>query len=450
MIPIGDAAAFVVAKLQRLQVQRYPKTLLEFEMASREATVLALRGEVDRQEAADRLWSIAEAYDLVEQHGPDEVQASLAKGGRHGEIAYRIEFDKKVADADAKNAANLGLQIVPASQVKPTSVEWLWPERLAIGKLHLLAGEGGLGKSTVLLDSAARVTRGADWPDGARGSVPQSVIIMSSEDDLSDTIRPRLQAADADLDKIFFATMVHELGGAKRQFNLQADIERLEERIRQIGDVGLVVIDPLTAYMGKADSNSNDNIRAVLTPLADMAARTRTAVWGNSHMSKSESKSANSRILGARAFVNVVRMAFIVTSDANDTLRRFFIPSKPNITAPQPGLAFRIEQTLVEDERGAKTIVATRICWEPETVMISADDAMNAHGKSDDGEAKTAKAEAVEFLKEVLADGPKPVAEATEAGQAQGFSPKALRIAREALGIKAKKINQVWTWALPS
>src|SRR5690349_15304522 len=114
MIPIGDAAAFVVAKLGRLQVQRYPKTLLEFEMAAQQAALLASRGEVDHQEAMDRLWATAEAFDLIDQHGTDAVQAALAKGWKVGEIAFQIELDKKAAEADAKQKDALGLQLIPA------------------------------------------------------------------------------------------------------------------------------------------------------------------------------------------------------------------------------------------------------------------------------------------------------------------------------------------------
>ncbi len=449
MIPIGDAAAFVVAKLQRLQIKRYPKTLLEFEMASQQVALLAARGEVDRQEAADRLWAMAEVFDLIDQHGPDDVQASLAKGWKVGEIAHQIELDKQAADADAKANAKLGLQITKMSEIKTRSIEWLWPDRFAIGKLTLLAGEGGLGKSTVLFDIAARTSRGDGWPDGPRGSVPQSVFILSSEDDPADTIKPRLQAAGADMDKVFFLSMIRELGGAQRQFSLQADIARLEERIREIGDVAAVIIDPVTAYLGKGDGNSNTDVRSVMTLLGDMAARTRTAVIANTHFSKGDGKSANQRVLGAGAFVNVARIALVVVPDPEDHDRRLLLPSKLNITRKKTGLAFRIEERLVDDEHGQPTVLATRIAWEKEPVTMTADEALAAAGKSDDGESKSAKEEAIEFLKETLLAGPLAVAEVTETGQAHGFSPKALRIAREELGIKAKKINQVWTWALP-
>ena len=449
MIHIGQAAAFVVAELEHLRQNRLIKTLEDFETAASQAAMLVRHDKTGKQDAVDRLWEIAEASGLIQQYGTDTVQAYLAAGLTAGES--NAALDALALAADAKQQAELGLRIIPASQVKSTSIEWLWPDRIAIGKLSLLAGEGGLGKSTLLFDLAARTTRGAAWPDGARGSIPQSVFIMSSEDDMSDTIKPRLQAAGADMDKIFFVAMVHEQGGARRQFSLQADIARLEERIRQAGDVGLVEIDPLTGYLGKAEGNSNGDVRSVLTPLADMAARTRTAVIGNTHFAKSDGRGANQRILGSVGFVNVVRMAFIVTTDANDKSRRLFIPSKPNITAQQPGLAFRIEQTLVEDERGAKTIVATRIVWEPEPVMMTADEALGALRSDGEPGEKTAKADAIEFLRETLADGPKAAGEVIQLAQAMGLTDKPLRAARTELGIKPKRSDQRYglVWALP-
>jgi putative DNA primase/helicase len=457
---IGDAAAYVVAKLERLEQQRKIASLPEFEIAATQAACIVRGGLVAMQDAADDLLQIAADAGLVARYGIDRVQARMdeALAAVDDEMAQRklatidnAALDVLAEKADAANATALGLQMTAMSAIASRSIEWLWPQRIAIGKFTMLAGEGGLGKSTVLFDIAARMSRGHVWPDGTSGTIPQSVFILSSEDDPADTIRPRLQAAGADLDKVYLLSMVRELSGT-RQFSLQADLSRLEDRIREVGDVALVIVDPLTAYLGKVDSNSNADVRSVLGPLSDMAARTRTAMIGNTHFAKSEGRSANQRVLGSVAFVNASRQTIIVTPDPDDKQRRLFLPSKTNISALETGLAFRIAQTLVEDAKGQATIVATRVAWDEKPVTMSANAALAALGKEEEsGDAKSARDEAAEFLREVLAEGPKPAREVITLAEEAGHSQKLLRSAREKLGIKPQRsgFQGGFVWALP-
>ena len=256
------------------------------------------------------------------------------------------------------------------SDIEMRSVDWLWPDRVALGKVTALAGYGGLGKSTILFDIAAAVSRAAAWPAGEGFAPFGSTIILSSEDDPEDTIAPRLAAAQADLSKIYFIRMVRDEKG-ERSFNLQNDLASLEARIAEIGDVKLVIIDPVTAYLGKIDSHKNAEVRGVLGPLCDMTARARVATICNTHFAKGDNKSANAKIIGSVAFVNQVRMAIVVLEDAHNPGRMLFIPSKTNISRLKEGLAFRIEQRLVGPQQD---ILTTRIVWEDATVAITADE----------------------------------------------------------------------------
>ena len=136
---------------------------------------------------------------------------------------------------------------------------------MLLGKCALVAGEGGLGKSMVLAWVAPTVSRGKEWPNGEGQSPCGSVIILSAEDDAADTIVPRLIAADGDCSKVHIISAVHqEDEKGHRTFNLQLDLVELEKEITPLGDVLLVIIDPITSYLGKVDSHKNAELRSVL------------------------------------------------------------------------------------------------------------------------------------------------------------------------------------------
>src|SRR6478735_12006989 len=175
-----------------------------------------------------------------------------------------------------------------AADILPEPIDWLWPGRVAIGKQTLVAGEAGLGKSQFAIAMAAAVTMGAAWPcDEGRAPVG-NVIFFSAEDGAEDTIVPRLMAAGADLNRVHIVSGVFaEDGKGRRAFNLQSDLELLEREIERIGDVWLVVVDPISSYLGpKIDSHVNAAVRGVLEPIGEMAGRLRVAVLSITHPPK--------------------------------------------------------------------------------------------------------------------------------------------------------------------
>ncbi len=416
---------------------RAVETLADLEEVAARIGRQANRGEIDFLDAAARLKAIAQSAGLAATYGERTVQAHIFAGLRRAD--RQMDFEDALESAE-------GLIVTRMDQIETRALEWLWPDRIAIGKVTEFAGPGGVGKSTLLFDIAARVSRGAAWPDSPVGGIPQSVFILSAEDDPADTIKPRLEAAGADLGKVFFLPMIRMAGGAERAFSLDADIARLEQRIRQVGDVGLVEIDPLTAYLGKANPHSLSAVRGVLTPLTEMAIRTRVAVLGNTHFAKNGGKSALLRILGSVAFVNTPRLVFVVVPDPEHKGRRLVLSAKANLTGEQSGLAFRIEQTLVGDRQN---IPATRIAWEKDALTITADEAL-ASLKAAEG-ARTGKAEAMDFLRAELAHGPQPARRMAALAAEAGHSPRSVQVAREALGIKPTKSGPDggWVWALP-
>ena len=273
-------------------------------------------------------------------------------------------------------AVRSGLEVICMADVRPSAIDWLWQNWIALGKVHVLAGEGGRGKSTILCNTTAITTTGTRWPDGASASEPGSVIILAAEDDVEDTLAPRLMAAGADLARVFVIRSVFD-ENRRRGFSLQADLERLEAEIGKRDNVKLVIIDPVSSYLGKVDSHKNADVRSVLEPLGEMASRLRVAVICNNHFSKGGG-SANSRVIGSVAFVNQARAAFIVTPDEDDDTRMLLIPSKMNIAPIRHGLAYRIEGCLVEFE--GKEIATSRIMYESAPITITADQALAAMG----------------------------------------------------------------------
>src|SRR5262249_18103468 len=191
-----------------------------------------------------------------------------------------------------------------AADIKPEKIDWLWDERLPLGKCVLVAGEGGLGKSMLLAWIAAAVSRGKEWPCGEGQSRRGSVVILSAEDDAADTIVPRLMAAEADCSKVHILEAVRSRESeGRRSFNLQLDLPELEKTIEQLNDAVLVIIDPITSYLGKVDSHKNAELRSGLEPLGRMAAKQHVTVIANTHLSKAAGGTANSRVIGSVAFV---------------------------------------------------------------------------------------------------------------------------------------------------
>jgi hypothetical protein len=237
-------------------------------------------------------------------------------------------------------------KLVKVSTVEAVPIRWLWPGRMALGKATLIAGHPGLGKSQLTAYLAAQVTKGAPWPAG-EGSAPKGqVIMLSAEDDIADTIRPRLDAAGADIHSVHMLTAVQE-GDGVRGFNLARDLAALDASLSQIGNVKLVIIDPITAYMSGTDTHKTADVRALLAPVSDLAVKHKVAVVVVSHLNKGGGGEAMTRVTGSLAFVAAARAAYVVQKDPEDPKRRLFQPIKNNLGVDDTGLAFRIEEKAV-------------------------------------------------------------------------------------------------------
>jgi len=334
---------------------------------------------------------------------------------------------------------------VVLSDVQPEPVRWLWPGRIALGKLTLLCGDPGLGKSFVTLDLAARVSSAKCWPDlPILPNPPGGVVLLSAEDDLADTIRPRLDAAGADpsrvvaiqaVRRILAPTMGTECGLEREDyFDLTEDLPALERAIYETADCRLVIIDPLTAYLGKTDSHKNAEVRAVLARLVDLAARRKAAVLAVTHLNKAGGLPAIYRAMGSLAFVAAARAVWAVVRDENDETgrRRLFVPVKNNLGADESGLAYALEP--VDG--------VARVAWEAAPVDMRADEALGG------GQTSAVRDEARKFVVETLQShgGEMASDELSEAAEANGISERTFRRARKAVAEVYKEKGKGGQW----
>jgi hypothetical protein len=315
----------------------------------------------------------------------------------------------------------------------------------------MLAGNPGLGKSQVTAHMAAIVSTGGYWPVDGTSAEPGNVVILSAEDDPEDTIRPRLEAAGADLSRVFvLEAVVDQLGGdgeeQRRAFSLRTDLHRLGAMLTDIGGAALIVIDPVTAYLGQTDSHKNAEIRALLAPLSNMAAKFGAAVVCVSHFNKTSGGEALMKITGSLAFVAAARAAFVVVKDPEDECRRLFLAMKNNLGSDQGGLAFTVQSAQVTCLTG--TIETSRVVWDAAPVTMTADQAIAAQGDQED---RSELADAIEFLRQELAGGGVLSRQLRKAADGGGLAWRTVQRAKRALGVVSNKqgMQGGWLWRLP-
>jgi putative DNA primase/helicase len=223
---------------------------------------------------------------------------------------------------------------------------------------------------------------------------------------------------------------------------LTEDIARLGALARKIGDVALIVIDPISAYLGRVDSHKDAEVRAVLAPLATMAAEVEAAVVCIAHMSKAGGTDALLRVMGSLGFVAAARGAYLVAKDPDDEGRRLFLPMKNNLAEGRGGLAFRVKGATLES--GIET---SHVEWDGKPVTTTADEAMI----TEEPEERDAREEAAAWLKELLKGGPVEAKRIPSDAKAAGISWRTVERAKARLGVKSHKRDFAvgWWWSLP-
>ncbi len=336
-----------------------------------------------------------------------------------------------------------------AAELEPDHVHWLWDRRLPLGKLSLIGGAAGTGKSTLAMALVAAVTTGGPWPCGEGAAPRGSAIILSAEDDEHDTIVPRLMAAGADLEQVGLLSNVCE-NTKRRSLNLRTDVAMPEFAIKELGKVQLLIIDPISAFLGGVDANGNARVRELLQPLATLAARHGIAVVAITHPPKNLSPHPRDHFIGSIAFNAAARASYLVQTDPADENRRLLLQVKNNIATDPGTLAFRITGREVKPG-----VIGSAVLWEEARSALTAREILARHTRN------TAMADAEAFLSTLLkGSGAMQVAdierEARLAGLLRANQPvsqcKPLRDARVALKVSVMREGfgpgARWLWQM--
>ena len=349
-----------------------------------------------------------------------------------------------VEAAQIDNPYMNGVVLVNGADLTPEPVRWLWEYWLALGKLHILAGAPGQGKTTIAIACMATATIGGRWPDGSRCEAG-NVLMWSGEDDPADTLLPRLMAAGADRSKCYFVQGTR-LDGELQPFDPARDMVALEQQARAIGGIKLLVVDPVVSAVA-GDSHKNTEVRRALQPLVDLASRLDAAVLGISHFSKGGAGSdPASRVVGSIAFTAVARVVLVAAKVKSEdgTDRRILARGKSNIGPDDGGFEYLIEQ--VEALPG---IQASRIAWG-KAVEGSARELLTDPAENDASESSNTN-DAVEILRAELTDACwTPSTAAMQPLKDAGFTKKQIWNASKALGVIRKKggVKDGWFWRL--
>jgi putative DNA primase/helicase len=344
------------------------------------------------------------------------------------------------------NTGNARLIIKPVKWYKQTQINWLEKGRIAMGKVTLIAGDPGLGKSFMTLELCARVSRG-ECGSADINHLPQAVI-LSAEDDAGDTIRPRLVDMGANLSRVHIIDGVAKTKDESADdrcdlTQLDRDMDLLVKGIRDLGGVTLIVIDPISAYMGKADSHNNAEVRAVLADLAQLASLTGAAVVCVTHLNKDTGgKRAVYRAMGSLAFTAAARAVHLVTKHPGkgelDGFKRVVSMVKNNIGPPMPARVYVIDNGV--------------LVWLDEEIEMSSDELdTGATGVPGVGSLETginALDEARAFLEDRLSGGAVAGTELYEQANANGISKGTLNRAKDELRVKSIRNGKTWQWTL--
>jgi hypothetical protein len=342
---------------------------------------------------------------------------------------------------------------VRLSDLPTQKIRWLWPDRIPLGRITLLVSDPGLGKSLLALDIAARVSTGAPWPDEQHGAgskeqgalrlnpqseiqnpqssdtqlsgsplpSPASVLLLTAEDDFADTVRPRLEALGADLDRILGIAAVpgDKPQDVPRAFALNRDLARLRDLVEAMPDCRLIVIDPINAYLG----NSNSDVQSLLLALTTIARERNVAVLIVGQLRKKDG-AAIYRTLGSVSFIAAARASWAICPDPFEKRKRLLLPVKNNLAPNVTGLSYTIEDG--PDGR------APTIHWSPEPVTQSVDFAIAAARAA--GRPDEERRYAIKWLGERLAQKPRRASDLREEADVQGIAYTTLRRAFREMG----------------
>jgi hypothetical protein len=313
----------------------------------------------------------------------------------------------------------------PAVDVVDEPVSWLWPHYIPLDKIGILDGDPHLGKSLIALDLCARLSTGGPFPDGQTGPGPANTLVLSVEDTVTHTVVPRLRQAGADMSRVF--VWQHTSHDEHWPWRFTADIERLDDAIAST-DARLAVIDPIMAFLDDGvNSGSDQSVRRALVPLMQVAEKRRCVLFMHRHLNKQGGGKALYRGLGSIGFVAACRFALLVGRDPKDPSQLVMAQVRNSLAELQPSLSYRIV--------GSDTSTA-RVEWLGRNPH-SANELLSGKSRQE-GRPRD---QAVAFLEQLLASGPRTSVEIWQAAVKAGHSKRTLERAKRGMDIRCRRVQ---------
>lgn len=382
--------------------------------------------------------------DMAAVYGQEAVKRAIADARKPPMCALRPGAENAPAGEYARD-----VHLIRASDVIPEPITWLWKDWLAAGKMHVLGGAPGTGKTTIGMALAATVSTGGRWPDGTRSPVG-NVVIWSGEDDPVDTLVPRLELSGADLSRVYFIADIRE-GGERRAFDPARDMEPLRRKLAEIGGVRLLIVDPIVSAIA-GDSHKNAEVRRGLQPLVDLATSMRCALLGITHFSKGTGgRDPVERLTGSLAFGALARVVLVAAKHQEEgedgRTVRLFCRAKSNIGPDDGGFEYDLHQAELKTTSG---VFASSVLWGEAVEGPARELLATADASGDDGEGGTL-ADAKRFLLDLLANGPMRAGEIFKDADQAGYSKRSIQRAANAIEVDRRKdgMKGGWTWRLP-
>jgi hypothetical protein len=358
------------------------------------------------------------------------IERAVANVGNQKDFDFSLQHNAK-----GSRITKSGIVEERLDRIQPQKTNWVWRNYIPAGRITIVAGDPGLGKSQIGVDLVSRISRGDGMPDGNAGRTSGTCAIATAEDHTAETIVPRVIAAEGNLKRIRVVRKVN-IDGDNRYLSLPRDIQRIYEYIKQ-GNLRMFVIDPLSAFMGAAlDTYKDHDVRHALTPVEEVAEETNCAVLVIGHLNKKEDAATLYRVGGSIGFIGAARSVLAV-SQANEDEMRVLYSLKSNLSKRPPALSYQIDEVQLDED-----IPISRVTW---------------HGQSDFDPQKAGKndgpqmqKECFEFCKEMFRESSEVLAvEIEENAKAAGIPMITLKRYKPKFRIGSKRIKDEWYWVEP-